>query len=136
MKTLELCCFVLICLYVLFTIGCWSAHPTKAQIVGKWKVEHNFGTETLTFSSNGTYLQRLVEKNGNVIENRNRWELQSSEEILSDTKVILHNAFIFWTPFGERETQQENQDWTLEAVTEWGRLILSFSPDLPGFIRE
>ena len=113
----------------LVCVGCSQAHPSKEQLVGAWKVEHNFGTETLVLLADGTYTQKLVKKGRQSTENKGDWELRLSE-------LILHDALVFSTPFGEREPNAPRRDWTLDTLHEWGRLILSFSPDLPGFHKE
>ncbi len=127
---------LMLLLAILLSTGCSPARPSKTQVVGTWKAQHNFGTETLTISTDGTFTQRLVEKNGRSSQNQGHWELVPVAEKFSGSQVLLHEALVFSSPFGERELDPHRTDWKLEALYEWGRLILCFNPDLPGFHKE
>src|ERR1035437_7426872 len=127
---------LMLLLTILLLAGCAPAHPSKTQVAGTWKVQHNFGTETLTIATNGTFTQMLVEKNGRASQNQGHWELVPVAEKVSGSQVLLHDALVFSTPFGERELDTHRADWKLEVLHEWGRLILCFNPDLPGFHKE
>lgn len=123
-------------LTALLAAACWPARPSVQEIVGVWQADHSFGSETLVLSNDGRYTQILVEPSGRKIENSGQWKVQPSRETLAGSKVILRKALVFANPFGNRDSNPQPQDWELEAVHEWGRTVLTFNPDLPGFQRK
>jgi hypothetical protein len=121
----------------LVCIGCWPAHPSSTDLVGTWKVAHRFGTEILILAADGTYKQRLEDKDRTLRANQGRWrvEVAPAGRKLAGSRLVLEDAFIFATPFGDPEPKPSRGRWELEAVHEWGRMVLSFNPDTPGFVR-
>jgi len=82
-----------------------------------------------------TYKQIFTHSDGRIVENAGRWSRGTDARLsLSGLKVILRDARVFDSPSGDRE--QRKYDRELEAVTEWGRTMLVFNPDLPGFLRK
>ena len=118
-----------------FSLGCWPAHPANEQLIGTWEVDHEFGRETLVLAGDGTYKQIFTHSDGRIVENAGRWSRGTDARLsLSGLKVILRDARVFDSPSGDREKRKYDRE--LEAVTEWGRTMLVFNPDLPGFLRK
>jgi hypothetical protein len=118
-----------------FSLGCWPAHPANEQLIGTWEADHEFGRETLVLAGDGVYKQIFTRADGRIVENAGRWSRGTDARLsLSGLKVILRDARVFDSPSGDLE--QRKSDRELEAVTEWGRTMLVFNPDLPGFLRK
>ena len=101
-------------------------------------MQHRFGRETLVVSRDGSYVQQLKLDTGRSVSNHGRWWIAPAkpEERLDGGFIVLGGALVFADPFGNEEHTPERIDWRLQTSHEWGRMVLSFSPDLEGFTRE
>ena len=59
----------------------------------------------------------------------------AKSERLKGAEVVLLNALDPCDYFGARIDRPGRADRKLETIWEWGRMILSFSPDTQGFTR-
>ena len=64
------------------------------------------------------------------------WGVTPKAQRLQGAKVILREALNPCLVPSSMVHQRERQDIELEAVWEWGGIVLIFNPDEPGFTRE
>jgi hypothetical protein len=115
--------------------GCVPANPSASAIAGRWRAEWACGVETLDLEPDQTYVYIIEFRVGGRATDGGQWTVIASTERLSGARVVLHNALDACSAFGEKLARPERRDRSLEAIWEWGRTILSFNPDLPGFER-
>jgi hypothetical protein len=124
--------FALVSLSVVLA-SCVPVTPSDSQLRGRWRVVWECGTEAVELKTDGTYLQEIDYTAGGHDSHEGKWVTKPKESRLEGAHVVLQDALTFCTPFGEKLAQPERGDRDLEAVWEWGRLILSFNPDIQGF---
>jgi hypothetical protein len=116
------------------SLACAPANPSLDAVVGKWKVEWTCGLEALDLQPDGTYLYTIDFAAGGRATDSGRWRISAKAEPLVGAHVILLNAIDPCSAFGEK-VSQPRRDRELETIWEWGRMILSFNPDIQGFTR-
>jgi hypothetical protein len=102
-------------------------------VVGSWKVDHEFGRETIEFRADGTFVQTMSDSGGSSVTNEGHWEFRKGD--VDGAVVHLESAICFADPSGHRSADRTPIKLDLLAVREWGRLTLSFNPDFEGFTR-
>ena len=91
--------------------------------------------ETLDLRHDGTYSYSIDFAAGGRATDSGRWKMIAQKERLEGAQVILLNAIEACGVFGDRSVPSKRADRNLYTVWEWGRLILSFNPDVQGFTR-
>jgi hypothetical protein len=127
---------IVLSVFVMVMLGCAPSHPTERELVGTWSTAHNFGQETLTLAADHSYSQSCTATSGSLVTNTGRWTLVTAKAACSGSMLELQAALVFVTPFGERADAPTPRTVQLEALRNWGRLELSFNPDLPGFTKQ
>jgi hypothetical protein len=122
--------------FVMAMLGCAPSHPTDRDLVGTWSTAHNFGRETLTLAADHSYSQCCKATSGSLVKNTGRWTLVTAQAAGRGSTLEFQAALVFVTPFGERADGPTPRTVRLEALRNWGRLELSFNPDLPGFTKQ
>ena len=122
--------------FVLAMLGCAPSHPTERDVVGTWSTAHNFGRETITLAADHSYSQSCTATSGSLVTNTGRWTLVTAQTAGLGSTLELQAALVFVTAFGERAEAPTPRTVQLEALRNWGRLELSFNPDLPGFTKQ
>jgi hypothetical protein len=117
------------------SLACVPANPSQGAIVGKWRVEWTCGLETLDLQPDGIYVYTIDFAAGGRATDSGRWRVSAKAEPLVGAHVILLNALDHCSAFGEKVVQSPRRDRELETIWEWGRMILSFNPDIQGFTR-
>lgn len=115
--------------------ACAPADPSPGGVVGKWKVEWTCGQEALELKPDGTYIYTIDFAGGGQATDAGLWKISAKTERLVGAHVILKNALEACSVFGEKAVQPARRDRELETIWEWGRMILSFNPDIQGFTR-
>ncbi|SRR6266545_4274596 len=115
--------------------ACAPANPSQGAVVGKWKVEWTCGLEALDLKPDGTYVYAIDFAASGRATDSGRWRISAKTERLVGAHVILQNALETCSVFGEKAVQPARRDRELETIWEWGRMILSFNPDIQGFTR-
>lgn len=116
-------------------LACAPANPSQDAIVGRWNVEWTCGLEALELKPDGTYVYAIDFAVGGRATDSGRWRLAAKTERLVGAHVTLLNALQTCSVFGAKAIQPERGDREFEAIWEWGRMILSFNPDIQGFTR-
>lgn len=116
-------------------LACAPVNPSQGAVVGRWNVEWTCGLEALELKSDGTYVYAIDFAAGGRATDAGRWRLAAKTERLVGAHVILQNALQTCSVFGEKAVQPERRDREFETIWEWGRMILSFNPDIQGFTR-
>jgi hypothetical protein len=116
-------------------LGCAPVNPSQSAVVGKWKVEWTCGVEALELKPDGTYVYTVDFAAGGRATDAGRWRISAKTERLVGAHVILQNVLETCSVFGEKAVQQTRRDRELETIWEWGRMVLSFNPDIQGFTR-
>jgi hypothetical protein len=116
-------------------LGCAPVNPSQNAVVGQWKVEWTCGSEALELKPDGTYTYTIDFATGGRATDSGQWRIAAKTERLVGAHVILQNALETCSVFGEKRVQPERRDRELETIWEWGRMILSFNPDIQGFTR-
>lgn len=122
--------------FVMAMLGCAPSHPTDRELVGTWSTAHNFGRETLTLATDQSYSQSCTATSESLVTNTGRWTLVTAQVAGRGSTLELQAALVFVTAFGERADATIPRTVKLEALRNWGRLELSFNPDLPGFTKQ
>jgi len=91
--------------------------------------------ETLDLKPDGTFVYAIDFAAGGQATDSGRWRITPKAESLVGAHVVLQNALETCSVFGEKVVQPARGDRELETIWEWGRMILSFDPDIQGFIR-
>jgi hypothetical protein len=91
--------------------------------------------EALELKPDGTYFYAIDFAAGGRATDSGQWTIAAKTERLVGAHVILQNALQTCSVFGVKAIQPERGDRELEAIWEWGRMILSFNPDIQGFTR-
>jgi hypothetical protein len=91
--------------------------------------------ETLELKADGTFVYAIDFAAGGRATDSGRWRIAPKAESLVGAHVVLQNALDTCSAFGERAVQPARRDRELETIWEWGRMILSFNPDVQGFTR-
>ena len=120
--------------FAVFSVACYPVTTSRAKLVGRYEVDHDFGHEALTLRDDGTFEQVFVGPSGAASRNSGRWEIVPRPR-LDGSGVRLRSAVVFSDPFGRRSADLKPVEWTLSVQRIWGRLTLEFNPDLPGFKR-
>jgi hypothetical protein len=115
--------------------ACAPLNPGESDVIGAWRAEWTCGVEMLVLKRDGSYAYSVDFAAGGRATDSGRWKLVPTTEHLVGAHVILQNALQGCSDFGEKAAQPERFDRTLETIWEWGRMILSFNPDVPGFTR-
>jgi hypothetical protein len=110
-------------------------NPSPADVSGRWTVEWTCGREVLVLKPDGTYTHTVDFAAGGQATDSGRWRVAAKTERLVGAHVVLQNALQPCSVFGEKSSEPERRDIELETIWEWGRPILSFNPDMPGFNR-
>jgi hypothetical protein len=118
------------------SFGCVPVQPSEQQLIGRWRVVWECGTEDLELKPDASYVQGIEYSGGGHATHAGTWRVTPKESRLVGAHVVLQDAMEFCTVFGKRLTQPERRDRKLETVWEWGRVILSFNPDSQGFERQ
>ncbi len=108
--------------------GCSVKYESpEPQLVGTWSVWHDFVTDSLVLASDGSFLQSLAGRDHRRLRATGRWRREYRE-------VVLDRAYSFHTlRFDDfEETLEETR---IHIAWEWGRMVLSFDPDVEGFTR-
>jgi len=116
-------------------LACAPANPSQDAVVGKWKVEWTCGLEALNLNPDGTYVYTIDFAAGGRATDSGQWRISAKAERLVGAHIILLNALDPCSAFGEKIVQPARRDRELETIWEWGRMILSFNPDVQGFTR-
>ena len=116
--------------------ACAPANPSPEALVGHWKVESECGREALELKKDGTYAYSVDFAAGGRATDTGQWRIAAKTERLDGAHVVLRNALRACSEFGGKADRLERGDRELETIWEWGRMILSFHPDLQGFTRE
>ena len=116
-------------------LACAPANPSRDDIVGKWKVEWTCGVETLDLKSDDTYLYTIDFAAGGRVADSGRWRVSPKTESLTGAHVLLLNALHTCSMSGDKAATPVRGNRELETIWEWGRMILSFHPDIQGFTR-
>jgi|SRR5581483_11132671 len=117
-------------------LACAPMNPSHDALVGRWAVDWKCGREGLELKRDGTYVYTIDFDRGGRAADAGRWKLVAKTERLVGAHVILLNAIEACSDFGEKLEKPERRDRQLETIWEWGRMILSFNPDVQGFTRE
>ncbi len=117
------------------SLACAPANPSQDAVVGKWKVEWTCGLEALDLHADGTYVYTIDFAAGGRATDSGRWRISAKAERLVGAHVILLDALDPCSAFGEKVVEPARRDRELETIWEWGRMILSFNPDIEGFTR-
>ena len=117
-------------------LACVPMNPSQSAVVGRWKADWTCGVEALELKADGAYVWTIEFVAGGRATDAGRWTIAAETERLVGAHVILQNALQACVAFGEKAVQPERRDRTLVTLWEWGRMILSFNPDIPGFTRE
>jgi hypothetical protein len=120
---------------IVVAFGCLPVQPSEQKLVGKWRVVWNCGTEDLDLKSDMSYVLEIEYARGGHAKHVGTWCVTPKESRFEGAHVVLQDAVTFCSPFGEKLTQPVRGERKLETVWEWGRMILSFSPDWQGFER-
>jgi len=118
-----------------FASACVPVQPSERQLVGTWQVVWACGTEVVSLKPDATYVQQIEYTGGGSATHTGNWRVMPKQAPLEGAHVILQAAMRFCSETGEKLEPPEQGDRALEAIWEWGRLILSFSPDVQGFER-
>ena len=118
------------------TSGCVPVQPSDRELVGAWRVVWECGTERLDLRADATYTQHIDYAAGGTVTHSGTWTVAPRESRLAGGKVVLKDAMQFCSVFGKRLPQPEQGELRLETIWEWGRIILSFNPDIQGFERQ
>ncbi len=115
--------FVMVCLFCIIT-GC-GRNLTRAQLVGTYRAEYSYGTETLILKPDRTYEQLFKYNKGKSLKNAGKWEYSRQEY-----RLILTDALIV-DDFDKPAVRLERMDWILGVHRSLsGRISLTFNPDL------
>lgn len=131
----QTCGLVFLGMMVGWCVGCAPVNPSVNAVAGRWTVDWTCGVETLDLNANGTYGHTIEFAAGGRATDSGTWRLVPKSERLEGAHVILQNAPETCSTFGERISKPQRIDRQLEAIWEWGRMILSFNPDIQGFTR-
>ena len=116
---------------------CVPVEPRRDRLTGKWAVEWNCGTETLELKADGSYVQAIDYADGSHARHSGTtWQVTPKSSRFEGAHVVLQDAEAYCATFGEKLAAPERGDRRLETIWEWGRVILSFNPDIPGFERQ
>ena len=118
------------------SVGCVPVQPSAHDLVGSWRVVWKCGTERLEIGADATYTQRIDFAAGGTATHSGTWTVAPRQSHLSGGKLVLKDALQFCSVFGERLLKPEREERQLDAIWEWGRVILSFNPDNQGFERQ
>jgi len=116
-------------------LSCTPVNPSQDAVVGHWSVDWTCGVEALELKPDGTYLYAIDFAAGGRATDSGQWRITAKTELLVGAHVILQNALQPCSVFGKKEVQPERRDRVFETIWEWGRMILSFNPDIQGFTR-
>lgn len=109
---------------------------SERNLVGAWRVVWKCGIERLDFRSDATYTQHIDYGGGGTATHSGTWVIKSRESFLAGGTIVLKDALQYCSAFGDRLPKPEQADLKLETIWEWGRIILSFNPDMQGFERQ
>jgi hypothetical protein len=115
--------------------ACAPANPSQDAVTGKWEVDWTCGVETLDLKPDGTFVYAINFAAGGRATDSGRWWIAPKTESLVGAHIVVQNALETCSVFGEKLAQPERRDRELETIWEWGRMILSFNPDIQGFTR-
>lgn len=116
--------------------ACAPVNPSAADLVGRWRAVWTCGTETLELKADHSYAYTVAFAAGGAASDSGRWRVVPKSERLSGARVVLENALQGCSDLGEKAAHPERANRELETVWEWGRTVLSFHPDIPGFTRD
>lgn len=116
--------------------GCVPVQPSESDLVGVWGVVWECGTERLDLKSDATYIQHIDYASGGTATRGGTWRVAPGESRVEGGQIVLKDAMQFCSVLGEKLPKPEQTDRQLETIWEWGRLTLSFYPDIQGFERQ
>src|SRR5205814_8484769 len=125
-----------ITLFLACSFACARVNPSATAVTGKWKVEWACGLETLQLKPEGTYTYTIEFAGGGRATEAGQWRIIPKAELFDGARVVLENALTPCSMSGEKLAEPERHDRQFVTIWEWGRMILSFHPDLEGFTRE
>ena len=118
-------------LVTVLALGCAPINPSPKRLVGTWRAEPPCGTEILELRADSTYTQRVLKPDDNLDTHQGRWSVEPSKDRLVGARVMFHGP-IHYCLFGKQKTTDE---LGLTAYWEWGRTVLEWNPDEPGYMR-
>ena len=118
--------------------GCVPVEPAEDRLIGTWRVERECGKETLELRADKSYVQSIeYAASGRASHSGKPWRMKPATSRLEGGSVVLQNGVLFCDPFDKKLAEpQPIPELQLTTIWEWGRLRLSFNPDLAGFARQ
>jgi len=113
---------------LLLLTACAPVHSPK-NLVGTWRADSPCGNEILELHTDSTYTQRVLKSKDNVDTHEGRWTVVPPEGRLSGANVVLHGP-VHLCLFSKQKTTDE---LSLDVEWEWGRTVLLWNPDEPGY---
>ena len=113
---------------LLLQTACAPVHSPKG-LVGTWRAESPCGTGLLELHADSTYTQRVLKSNDNVDTHIGRWRIEPPEARLAGATAVLDGP-VHLCLFGKQKTRDE---LSLDVEWEWGRTVLLWNPDEPGY---
>ena len=114
--------------------SCAPLNPSAQEVLGRWQVQCEGGTETLELSPQGryTYTAESPRRKERV---EGTWDVAPATERMAGARIVLRNAPTICEDAAARTGSSQRGDTQLAPVWEWGHTELSFHPDLGGFRR-
>lgn len=118
--------------------ACVPVEPAEERLVGTWRVQRECGKETLELHADRTYVQSIeYAAGGRASHSGPSWKTKPATSRLDGGRLVLHDAVMLCSMTGEKLTQPQSvPQLELATIWEWGRMTLSFDPDLAGFVRQ
>ena len=126
---------IAITVFLIGSFACAPVNPSSTTVSGTWKVEWTCGVETLQLKPEGTYSYTIDFAAGGRATDTGQWRIIPKAKFMDAARVVLENALAPCSMSGEKLAEPERRDRELVTIWEWGRMILSFHPDLEGFTR-
>jgi hypothetical protein len=95
--------------------------PSRADAVGVYRANHDFGDDILEVKSDGSYHMKFVGNNGRVVENSGTWEF----EPMDGRPRISFAKFVFGIP----DMSSKPGYWNVELERSFGRLRFCIDED-------
>ena len=115
--------------------GCVPLNPDQKSVVGMWTVESDCGVETLDLKADGTFAYEVRFPDGRRAVDAGRWRIDPPSDRLAAADLVLQNARQLCPSAGSPADPSNRYDRRLQPNWEWGRTMLIYDPDLPGFTR-
>ncbi len=124
----RLACAVGLTILVGLPSGWVPVQLSESQLIGTWRVAWQCGTETLVLKPDSSYVQTIDFEAGGTASNGGRWRAEQG-------RVVLQDALEYCSVSGVKLQRPARRERSLNTEWEWGRVILSFNPDIQGFER-